>query len=364
MIASLKQWYRRYLSDSQAAFLAGLLVVGFAVVILMGDLLLPVFASIVIAYLLDDVVERMQAAGSRHLTAVLLVYLAFLALLVFVLFGLVPLLSAQVSQLVQELPRLIGRGQEALMRLPQHYPFITERQVEDIMQAIGTEVGHFGRAVLATSLSSLTGIVTMIVYVVLFPLLVFFFLKDKHAILAWFGRFLPARRGLMQRVWREMDRQIGNYVRGKIWEIVIVGGVSSAAFLFLGLNYAILLGALVGLSVIVPYVGATVVTVPVLAIGYLQWGWGSEFVAVAVVYGVIQALDAVVLVPLLFSEAVNLHPIAIIVAILIFGGWWGFWGVFFAIPLATLVQVILNAWPRTPAAAPRRRAARARPSRG
>jgi putative permease len=113
-----------------------------------------------------------------------------------------------------------------------------------------------------------------------------------------------------------------------------------------GLNYAMLLGVLVGLSVIIPYIGATVVTVPVLIIAWFQWGWTVDFAWLSVAYFVIQALDGNVLVPLLFSEVVNLHPVAIIVAILVFGGLWGFWGVFFAIPLATLVQAVLTAWPR------------------
>ena len=64
-----------------------------------------------------------------------------------------------------------------------------------------------------------------------------------------------------------------------------------------------------------------------------------------VVYGIIQALDGNVLVPLLFSEAVKIHPVAIIVSVLIFGGLWGMWGVFFAIPLATLVKAVFTAWP-------------------
>jgi putative permease len=102
-----------------------------------------------------------------------------------------------------------------------------------------------------------------------------------------------------------------------------------------------------GLSVIIPYVGATLVTFPVLGVAYFQWGLaGDDFMYVVVAYSVIQALDGVFLVPFLFSEAVNLHPIAIIVAILFFGGLWGFWGVFFAIPLATVVKAVLTAWPR------------------
>jgi len=66
---------------------------------------------------------------------------------------------------------------------------------------------------------------------------------------------------------------------------------------------------------------------------------------VMVIYGVIQFVDGNILVPLLFSEAVNLHPVAIITAILLFGGMWGLWGVFFAIPLATLIKAVINAWP-------------------
>jgi putative permease len=106
-----------------------------------------------------------------------------------------------------------------------------------------------------------------------------------------------------------------------------------------------LLAVLVGLSVIIPFIGAAAVTVPVVMIAYFQWGWSSEFAYLLLAYGIIQALDGNVLVPLLFSEAVNLHPIAIILSVLVFGGIWGLWGVFFAIPLATLVKAVLDAWP-------------------
>jgi putative permease len=83
-----------------------------------------------------------------------------------------------------------------------------------------------------------------------------------------------------------------------------------------------------------------------MAVAWFQWGWSSDFIYLGITYLVIQAIDGNVLVPLLFSEVVNLHPVAIIVAILVFGGLWGFWGVFFAIPLGTLVKAVLTAWPR------------------
>jgi putative permease len=134
-------------------------------------------------------------------------------------------------------------------------------------------------------------------------------------------------------------------VRGKAVEIIIVGSVTFITFSLMGLQYAALLATLVGFSVLIPYIGAAVVTLPVAILAFFQFGWGWDFGSVIIAYGIIQAIDGNLLVPLLFSEVVNLHPIAIIVAILIFGGLWGFWGVFFAIPLATVVNAILRAWP-------------------
>jgi putative permease len=111
------------------------------------------------------------------------------------------------------------------------------------------------------------------------------------------------------------------------------------------MNYALLLAVLVGFSVLIPYVGALAVTIPVIGVGLAQWGLGGAFWTMIIVYLIIQGLDGNILVPVLFSEAVNLHPLVIILSVVIFGGLWGFWGVFFAIPLATLIKAVVHAWP-------------------
>ena len=196
------------------------------------------------------------------------------------------------------------------------------------------------------SVTSAVTLLTVGIYLILVPFLVFFMVRDEDRILTWMGGFLPRERQLTDTVWAEVNEQIANYIGGKAWEILIVGVVSFIIFSFLDLQYAVLLAAVTGLSVLVPYVGAAVVTLPVALVAYFQWGFSSDFVQVMVAYGVIQALDGNVLSPLLFSEVVNLHPVAIIVAILVFGGMWGFWGVFFAIPLATVTHAVIRAWPR------------------
>ena len=343
----LTQWFKRYLSDPEVVFLAIFLLLGFAVVLTMGHMLAPVLASVVVAYLLEGVVAIFERRGVPRLLSVILVYTVFLLFVTLFFFGLFPQLSRQATQLFQQVPSMITKGQELLMQLPENYPeIISPEQVQEIIGVIRQEIAEFGQTVLSVSFASVIGIITILVYLILMPLLVFFFLKDKRLILDWMVGFLPQDRRMADVVWRDMDRQIANYVRGKFWEIIIVWAASFATFTAMGLEYAILLGVLVGLSVIVPYIGAAVVTIPVILIAWFQWGWSADFAWLTVAYFIIQILDGNVLVPLLFSEAVNLHPVAIIVAILVFGGLWGFWGVFFAIPLATLVQAIISAWPR------------------
>jgi len=343
---SLTEWFRRHFSDPQVVLLAALLVLASVVVLVMGNMLAPVLASIVIAYLLEGLVGLLERWGMPRVVAVAVVFVVFLLFVTLVLFGLLPLLSRQITQFFQQMPNMISHGQNALMQLPERYPdMVTSDQIQELIGRIRRESLAFGQQVVSISIASVVGIITILVYLILMPLLVFFFLKDKHRILGWLVQFLPEDRALSQQIWADVDRQLGNYVRGKFWEILIVGSVSFAAFRLFGLDYAMLLGVLVGLSVIIPFIGAAVVTLPVLLIAWFQWGWGGDFIWLTVAYWVIQALDGNVLVPLLFSEVVNLHPVAIIVAILVFGGFWGFWGVFFAIPLATLVQAILTAWP-------------------
>lgn len=343
-----RESFKRFLPNSQAVALAVILIVSFVLIYSLSNILMPVFASIVLAYLLEGLVAKAEHARIPRLPAVYLVFSGFMACLGFLLFYLMPLVSQQAVDLIQLIPEIINRAQSEIMRLPVMYPkLISESKLQQILYAVQRELLIYGQNVLSLSAASVVGIVSALIYLFLVPLMVFFFLKDKQVLISWFLQFMPRDRHLTVRVWEEVDVQIGNYVRGKFAEIFILWFVSYATFAALGLNYAMLLAVLMGLSVIIPYVGATMVTFPVLVVAYFQWGLsGDDFMYIVIAYTIIQALDGVVLVPVLFSEAVNLHAIAIIAAILFFGGMWGFWGVFFAIPLATVVKAVLTAWPR------------------
>ncbi|MFL1502765.1 AI-2E family transporter [Pseudomonas sp. O64] len=347
MFKVLRDWIQRYFSDEEAVVLAVLLFLAFTAVLTLGGMLAPVLAGMVLAYLMQGLVttlERLRLPGG---VAVGLVFALFMGLLVVFIVVLLPLLWHQLITLFNELPGMLAKWQSLLLLLPERYPhLVSDEQVLQAIEVARGEIGKFGQWALTFSLSSLPLLVNIMIYLVLVPILVFFFLKDRAMIGRWVSGYLPRERALITRVAEEMNRQIANYIRGKVIEIVICGGVTYIAFVALGLNYAALLALLVGVSVVVPYVGAVVVTVPVMLIALFQWGWSDQFIYLMAVYGIIQTLDGNVLVPLLFSEAVNLHPVAIICAVLLFGGLWGFWGVFFAIPLATLFKAVLDAWPR------------------
>jgi putative permease len=340
-------WLRRQLADPQIVALTLIVLLLAVSVWLFGQMLAPLLASLVIAYLLDGIASRMRERGVPHIAAVLLVFLLFLAILWACFFWLAPLLTRQMGQLFQQVPFMVAEVQKALLQLPQKYPaVVSEEQIREVFAGFNTELVRFGQRLLSFSVASLMTLITILIYLVLVPILVFFLLKDKELLISWVAGFLPKDRRLTHEVWIEVDRQIGNYVQGKFVEILIVAIVTWIAFRFLGLQYAVLLAVLTGVSVLIPYVGATVVTVPVALVAYFQFGLAPSFYYVLIAYTVIQFLDGNVLVPVLFSEVVDLHPVAIIAAILLFGGLWGFWGVFFAIPLATVIQAILRAWPR------------------
>ncbi|HLF29960.1 MAG TPA: AI-2E family transporter [Xanthomonadales bacterium] len=343
----LKNWFKRSFSDPQVVVLGVVLIVGFAVIIGLGRWLAPLFAALVVAYLLEALVVALQRTGLSRLPAVVIVFLGFMALLVFLLLGVIPSVLRQLTQLVQQLPDYLAKGQDLLEHLPEKYPqLVSEEQVQALMSSLGQDVASAGQQLLAWSLSSVVMLFALIIFLVLVPVLVFFFMKDKDLMIQWLVNFLPKERSLVTGVWVEAEMQVANYVRGKVMEIFIVGSASYVTFILLDLQYSALLAFLVGVSVLIPYIGAAVATLPIAVVAYFQFGWSLEFVQVLIAYGVIQALDGNVLVPVLFSEVVNLHPVGIVLAILVFGGLWGFWGVFFAIPLATLVQAVLKAWPR------------------
>lgn len=341
MQSLLNKFIKRFFSNEESVYFAILLIFSFFFIILFGNVLLPVIVSIVIAFLLNGFMTTLvkyNISQKLSLSITLIVFFGFYLSL----FMALPSIGTEINNLLQNLPIIVSSFQQNLIEMNNYF---SEEEIDQIFANLSNQIS----VLLSSALGQLAGTVSLmfnaILYAIMIPLMVFFFLKDKSTLLPIASIILPKENGFMQSVFAEMNDQLFNYVTGKFIEMLLVASASYILFAFLGLPYAVLIAILVGLSVIIPIFGAILVTIPVVLIGLYEWGLSENFYWLLGFYLLIQILDGNVLVPILFSTRNNLHPVVIIIAVLFFGGIWGFWGLFFAIPLATFIKAIINSWP-------------------
>ncbi|OIO66639.1 MAG: AI-2E family transporter [Zetaproteobacteria bacterium CG_4_9_14_3_um_filter_49_83] len=338
----VRTWMMIRMADTPLMIFLGSLVVIFLMLMLIGDVLAPVLFAIALAYVLDGVVQLLVHCRLPRLLAVIVVCIGALLIVLFSLLAILPILVEQTIRVTSQFPQYMQSLREAVHQLQMDYVnWINPEHVQQLFASVASQVNVWGTAIVSYSLTSIPGLMALMVYAVLIPVMVFFLLKDKTSILAWGESFLPHDRSLLSRVWKELDMQIGNYIRGRFWESLLVGFSMFVVYAMMGHQYGLLLGVLTGISVWIPFVGAALVTIPVVILSFFQWGFTDTCMYAIMAYAVIQLIDANVVIPWLFSEVVNLHPVAIIVAVLFFGNVWGILGVFIAIPMAALVQSVL-----------------------
>ena len=305
--------------------------------------IIPFVIAMGLAYFLDRGIRRLEHSGMRRGRALALVYAVYLIGYFGLLVGPLPVILRRGLDMLRKLP---ASGQELLHQIEAMRTvtlgLLDEEQTEALLSFLLKNMREGIQTLLEGSLGYLPQVTGWVIYLLLVPLLVFFFLKDKRKFLVGIARCLPRDRRLATEIWLEMETRMGSYIQSKIWEILGMGVVTWAVFWLLGFDYPAVLGLISGISVVIPYVGAFAVAVPVLLLGFMQWGATSQLWWLIGAYVLIQVVDGNLVNPLLFSEAVKLHPVIILLAVFLFGSIWGVWGVFFAIPLATLCKTLLN----------------------
>lgn len=340
------EWYRRCFSDPNAASLMTVVIVLFLSLYFFHGILSPLLIAILLSYLLEKPVNILINYGMPRIVAIVLVLLFFLALMLIIIAILVPLIWQQIVGLVTNLPAMLTSLNRYLSTLPERYPELLQVSFFDsIIDSLKARAVENSNTILQFSIASLLNVISVIINMILVPIIVFFLLKDKTVIVQYCLRFLPRNRILMKKVANEMNTQVSNYIVGTFLQIVILALLIYILFCFFNLDYGLLLALVVGCSVIIPYIGLILATIPVILIALFQWGLTAQFGYLITLYLIILLIQCNIVVPILFSEALDLHPLVIILAIIIFGGLWGFWGVFFSIPLATLIKAIINVWP-------------------
>ena len=346
MLNLLKKLIDRFFFNEETVYFALFLLAIFSLLFFFGGILLPILISLVIAFLLNGIVQTLENFNFPRwlsLTTSLLIFFVLYTSLFLIL----PSIGSQINSLIQSLPNLVEALQNSLSKLSDLYPeYFSEEEISNIFSNLSSQINNLLSQALGQIAGTISFAFNALIYAILIPLMVFFFVKDKETLLPLISFFTPKEKGLMDSIFSEMNEQLYNYVTGKFIEIFIVTSISYLAFSFLGLPYTFLLSLLVGLSVMIPFFGAVLVTIPVLLVGLYEWGITENFYWLCGLYLIIQALDGNLLVPLLFSARNKLHPVVIVISVLFFGGIWGFWGLFFAIPLATFIKAIISSWPQ------------------
>ncbi len=337
----------RYLGTPEVLTVVLLTAVIVGLIYYVGQLIAPIFVAAVIAYVMHGLVNLLTGVGVPFRYAKWSVS-ALASLTVILMVLLLPSLWTQLLRILQTIPQLwdstLEWMRDATLQYPQLLGAVNLDQVNDSVREIAFD--SLGSLV-GSGLDTLIGLGQFLMYTVLVPVMVFFFVKDGSDYIRWFvEKLLPKRSGLIVEVWGDFSGRLSSYVRGKFLEATIVAVISWILFAVVGVPYAELLGILVGFSVFVPVIGAAIVTVPVAAVGVQEFGVSSGLIVLLAGYAVVQAIDAGVLVPYIFSDAVSLAPVSIIIAVIVFGGLWGFWGVFLSIPLATLLKAFVVVLPK------------------
>ena len=346
MLQDINNLFKKIFSNEETLVFAFLLIVACLILFFLGGILTPFLISIIFAYLLVGMQTRLSSIGVSNFLSLVITYCFFLLIGITLMVWLGPLVYQQLQSLILEIPKWVNAFMLFVQEIPSKYPeMISSEQITSFAQSLSGQITSISQDFLKVSITGIQNTLTIAINLALLPVLVYFLLFDRQSIIDSFLSILPKERAILNKVWIEMDEQLSNYARGKAIEILIVGMAAALIFMFFGLQYVALLSVLVGFSVLIPYIGAFLVTIPVAAVGLLQFGLTFDFWLLMSLYLILQILDGNILVPLLFSDAVKLHPIIIILAVFVFGGLFGFWGVFFAIPIATFIKAIWNSWP-------------------
>lgn len=365
MISLFRHWYLRHFSAPGTAEFALVLIGAFIIVYYFMWLVGPLVVALCLAYCLDWGVRlliRRTRLSRRCASAVIMgLFVGFASgILVFI----APKVLQQGNDFYQTLQQvglnssssegvsfddmISSRIHDFIVELPDPIPsMLTKDDVSSFVERCRTALlANITNIVKYQIMPSVVNTLSWLMYMVIVPIFMFLMLANKDDLKKRFGTYLmPSNQTLIHEFWPKINSQIEGYIRGKVLHVIIIALVNTLAFMLLGVNYAFLLGFGVGLSVVIPYVGAIIISIPVLLVAFFEFGFSGYFGAVCAVYLLIQILDGNVLTPILFSKAMNLDAFSILTAIFVFGGLWGFWGVFFSIPLATFIRTLFVYWP-------------------
>ncbi|WP_150305518.1 AI-2E family transporter [Pseudomonas saliphila] len=335
------------ISDVRWLWLAGFLA-AVAMVYLLSPILSPFLIGMLLAYLGDPLVDRLEGYGLSRVLGVLVVFAAGTGLFALALVVLIPLLGNQVSALREQIPDMLQWITEVALPWVQARTGvpITEIRLSDVGERIRENLGENSGvvgSVLAQATRSTMGLLTWVVNLVMIPVVGFYLLRDWDMIVERIRRLLPRdHEPLVVKLSRDCDEVLGAFIRGQLLVMLGLGILYSLGLWAVGLELALLIGMVAGLASIVPYLGFAVGMTAALIAAIFQFGDVAHLVAVVAVFTVAQTIEGTVLTPWLVGDRIGLHPVAVIFAVLAGGHLFGFVGILLALPVAAVIMVLVR----------------------
>jgi predicted PurR-regulated permease PerM len=315
---------------------------------LLAPVMMPFVVAAMLAYLGDPLADRLQRLGMGRTLAVSIVFIVLLLVTVGALILLVPLISRQIDNLVENMPRYVEWARDTALPWVQaklHLDpraFDTDRLIQQIKDHLGS-IGNAASVVLGKISRSSVGVILWLTNLVLIPVVAFYLLRDWDRMVAWIDRILPRSiEPTIAHLAREADSVLGAFVRGQLLVMLALGIFYGVALTLMGLSVGPLIGMIAGLLSFVPYLGFIVGFGSALIAAMVQYGDWTHVLIVVGIFTVGQLLEGYVLVPQLVGDKIGLHPVAVIFAVLAGGYLFGFVGVLLALPAASVILVLLR----------------------
>jgi predicted PurR-regulated permease PerM len=332
----------------QAAIWLGAFAVVMAGLFALSNVLLPFAAGLILAYLLDPLADRLERLGIGRLVATIAILVLFLVAFVLVLVAVLPVLGQQVVALIAKMPETV----QALQR------FATERARPLIERFGGGDIGAMQASVsdvLKQAASWLTGflqslwsggqaVVSLMSLLVLTPVVAFYLLYDWDRMIAAIDSWLPLEhRDTIRGLAREIDRTMSGFIRGQSLVCLFLAVFYGVGLSLAGLNFGLLIGIGAGLLSFIPYVGSLAGFIVSVAVAVAQfWPDWTFIVVVITIFVAGQFIEGNILSPKLVGQAVGLHPVWVMFALVASGSLFGFVGLLLAVPLAAAIGVLVR----------------------
>ena len=336
------------MTDSNKWLILAGIMVTCVLLYLLAPVLTPFLTGALLAYLGDPLADRLEARKIPRTAAVVIVFVVILIVLACVPLVLFPLIEQQVAALIQKLPKTIDWFQQQVL------PWLSQALNIDsaswdaaaIKQAISAhwqQVGGMAKLILnSVSKSGLT-IFAWLANLVLIPVVTFYLLRDWDVLVARVRELLPRKQEpVISQLARDSDEVLGSFLRGQLTVMLALGTIYAVGLWIAGLDLALLIGMVAGLVSFVPYLGFIVGIVLAGIASIMQYHDAVHLIPVVIVFGVGQAVEGMLLTPLLVGDKIGLHPVAVIFAVMAGGQLFGFVGILLALPVAAVIMVMLR----------------------